>query len=136
MHDFTLIDDGKATGVSAHVDGDAVRLSPKVVQETLGWRVKPEGLCRGNVCLSLRSHADRVNDEGVDLAALAEMLGRPLALDTGQRAAALGASAAERGYTLSSLTAPDFTLPDLSGVEHSLSDFRGVKVLLVAYASW
>jgi peroxiredoxin len=27
-------------------------------------------------------------------------------------------------------------LPDLSGRMHALSDFRGKKVLLVAYASW
>ena len=134
--DFTLIDDGRTTVVPARVEGDSVWISPKAVQETLGWQVKPEGLCRGDVCLSVRSHADRVNEDGVDLIALAEILGRPLALDTEQRVAALAASAEERGYTLSSLEAPDFTLPDLSGVEHSLSDFRGKKVLLVAYASW
>ena len=32
--------------------------------------------------------------------------------------------------------APDFTLPDLAGHMHSLSDYRGKKVLLIAYASW
>ena len=32
--------------------------------------------------------------------------------------------------------APAFTLPDLDGKPHSLSDYRGKKVLLVAYASW
>ena len=32
--------------------------------------------------------------------------------------------------------APDFTLPDLAGQIHTLSDYRGKKVLLVAYASW
>ena len=61
---------------------------------------------------------------------------RPLALDVDERAAYLGASAAERGAQLATLQAPDFTLPDLSGRLHSLSDYRGKKVLLVAYASW
>jgi peroxiredoxin len=37
---------------------------------------------------------------------------------------------------LSSLQAPDFTLPDLQGKPHRLSDFRGKKVLLVTWASW
>ena len=37
---------------------------------------------------------------------------------------------------LASLNAPDFTLPDLAGQRHSLSDFRGKKVLLVTWASW
>ena len=33
-------------------------------------------------------------------------------------------------------TAPDFTLPDLEGRLHSLSEHRGKKVLLVTWASW
>jgi len=37
---------------------------------------------------------------------------------------------------LSSLQAPDFTLPDLQGKQHSLSDFHGKKILLVTWASW
>jgi peroxiredoxin len=37
---------------------------------------------------------------------------------------------------LSSLAAPDFTLPDMNGKLHSLSDFRGKKVLLLTWASW
>lgn len=32
--------------------------------------------------------------------------------------------------------APDFTLADIDGVSHRLSDFRGKKVLLVFWASW
>ena len=46
------------------------------------------------------------------------------------------ASARERGERLASLEAPDFELPDLSGQLHRLSDQRGKKVLLIAYASW
>ena len=50
--------------------------------------------------------------------------------------ASLGASHHDRGEALNSLEAPDFTLPDLDGNLHSLSDQRGKKILLVAYASW
>ena len=32
--------------------------------------------------------------------------------------------------------APDFTLPDLEGRQHSLSDYRGRKVFLASWASW
>ena len=32
--------------------------------------------------------------------------------------------------------APEFVLPDRSGNEVRLSDFRGKKVLLLAWASW
>jgi peroxiredoxin len=34
------------------------------------------------------------------------------------------------------LEAPDFTLPDIDGKQHSLSDYRGKKVLLLSWASW
>lgn len=61
---------------------------------------------------------------------------RPLAVDRDEAVAYLGASAAVRAAQLASLRAPDFSLPDLEGRRHSLSEHRGKKVLLVAYASW
>ena len=63
--------------------------------------------------------------EGVDLAKRAEVGGRPVAVD-----------ASERARRLAALEAPDFTLPDLDGRFHSLSEHRGKKVFLVAFASW
>jgi AhpC/TSA family len=74
--------------------------------------------------------------EGAALAKNAEGAGRPVAVDLDERAAYLGISAAERAKALASLEAPDFALPDLDGRRHSLSEQRGKKVLLVAYASW
>jgi len=32
--------------------------------------------------------------------------------------------------------APDFRLPDMNGIMHSLSSFLGKKVFLVSWASW
>ena len=74
--------------------------------------------------------------EGIELANRAQALGRPVAIDLGERAAYLGVAAAERAAALASLDAPDFMLPDLAGQRHSLAQYRGRKVLLVAYASW
>ena len=74
--------------------------------------------------------------EATALAKRAEASGRPVAIDLDERAAYLGVSAAERARALASLEAPNFTLPDLDGRLHSLSQHRGTKVLLVAYASW
>ncbi|HSY78461.1 MAG TPA: redoxin domain-containing protein [Verrucomicrobiae bacterium] len=34
------------------------------------------------------------------------------------------------------MQAPDFELPDLDGKLHRLSDYRGKKVFLLAWASW
>ena len=133
---FTIIDETRPTTVEAEVDGEDVRLSPAAVSQALGWELKPQGLCKDESCVPVGSRRDRVNERGIELDALATLLARPLAIDTSERVACLGASAADRGAKLASLEAPDFALPDLSGKIHRLSDQRGKKVLLVAYASW
>jgi hypothetical protein len=74
--------------------------------------------------------------EGLERARRAQAAGRPVALDAEERAAYIGVAAAERARQLASLAAPDFSLPDLDGQLHSLSEHRGKKVLLVAYGSW
>ena len=77
-----------------------------------------------------------VTDAGVDFREFTRLIDRPLAVDAEERAAYLGTSAGDRGEALATLQAPDFTLPDVEGKLHSLSDYRGKKILLVAYASW
>ena len=131
---FILIDESRSIETAARVADGTVTLSPDAVRTALGWELKPAGLCRGDVCIPVRD--DRIGAGGVDLEALAKALGRPLALDAENGAAALGASAEERREQFASLDAPDFELPDLSGTLHKLSDHRDKKVLLVAYASW
>jgi hypothetical protein len=133
---FILLDEGAPTEVEATIDGPAVRLAPEAVAGSLGWELKPEGLCRDAVCVPVRDRAKLVFQGRIDLAALAAALDRPLALDVAERAAYLGASARARAAQLASLQAPDVELPDLAGRRHALSDYRGRKVLLVAYASW
>jgi len=133
---FTVIDEGRASEIEACVDGDAVRLADAALREALGWELKPEGLCKGGLCVPVRDRAALVHGDGIDLTALAALLGRPLALDAAARTAYLGASAGERGAQLASGLAPDVTLPDRDGRPHALAGFRGKKVLLIAYASW
>ena len=133
---LTLLDEDSPLQVPAIVDADGVRLSPDVVQRSLGWRLEAAGLCRGDTCVPVRPEHGLLRDDGLDLRALASLLDRPLALDVDERIACLGASAAERGHRLRSLDAPEFTLPDLGGHSHSLSEHRGRKVLLLAWASW
>ena len=77
-----------------------------------------------------------VRGEIVDLAAVWRHLGHPVAHDQASAVWALGEGATERAAALRSLEAPDFTLPDVAGRPHSLSDHRGKKVLLVSWASW
>ena len=133
---FSLIDDGQTSQLSATILAGRVLLAPEEVRDGLGWELRPEGLCRGTTCIPVRDPEALAGKAGIDLEGLASALGRPLALDVEERAAALGIAAAERAASLLALEAPDFALPDLSGRMHRLSEHRGKKVLLIAYASW
>jgi hypothetical protein len=133
---FTLIDTNAVHPVTATLAGDAIYLNPAELERALGWTLKPEGLCRDEVCVPVRDRDALAGDAGIDLAAFANALGQPLALNVAERVAALGTPAADRAASLAGGKAPDFTLPDLEGKLHSLSDHRGKKVLLIAYASW
>jgi hypothetical protein len=130
---LTLLDETRAVQVDATVGPDGVRLSPAELERALGWELGPQGLCQGDRCVPAPG---LVRDGTVDLAALASLLGRPLALDAAERAACLGIAAGDRAARLASLDAPDFTLPDLDGRPVTLSGFRGKKVFLLAWASW
>lgn len=133
---FTILGEGSDVQVEASTDGGLVRVSVEGVERALGWELTEEGFCMGPVCYPLLPDTELVTDAGIDLAGLAALIDRPIALDEAENAAYLGVSARERGQELTLLDAPDFTLPDLAGGLHSLSDHRGKKVLLVAYASW
>jgi hypothetical protein len=83
--------------------------------------------------------ADRerlVDGDAVCASGLWETLGRPALHDEARSVWMLGEAAADRSTQLESLEAPDFTLPDITGKLHSLSDFRGKKVFLATWASW
>jgi len=136
MPNLTLVHDDQVSEMPAIFDGERVRIAADDLAAAVAWELKPQGLCRGDVCVPVPPSSELVSDAGVDLQTFADLLGRPLALDPEERAAALGTAAADRGSQLATLEAPDFTLPDLEGKLHSLSEHRGKKVLLIAYASW
>jgi hypothetical protein len=133
---FTVIESGRATPIPASVVGQRVRIAPDALRQGLGWELKPQGLCRGELCVPIADPGALADRSGIDLQQFADALDRPLALDVDERVAALGTAAAERARQLDSLEAPDFELPDLSGALQRLSDHRGKKVLLIVYASW
>jgi hypothetical protein len=117
---------------------DALWLSAMDLERATGWTMKPEGLCRGDLCRVV-APADRerwIDGDAVCASGLWESLGRPVLHDEAHSVWMLGEAAAERNSLLESLEAPDFTLPDITGKLHSLSDFRGKKVFLSTWASW
>jgi hypothetical protein len=139
---LTLIDSGRpsrtVTVVNAHRRGDDVAVAVDDLERATGVSRKPEGLCIGDLCFPVRNPID-VEVEGepaVDLAGAAAAMRRPLVVDLDAGVAVLGASDDERAGALRSGTAPDFTLPGIDGRTYSLSEFRGRKRVLYAYASW
>ena len=133
---FTLIADGAAHAVAAEVAGERVLVSAADARRTLGYELKPEGLCKGEACFPVRDRAALGSAGALDLGELARVTGRPLALDAAERAGALGVAVEDQLAALRGLAAPDFALPDFSGNVHRLSGYRGKKVLLIAYSSW
>jgi hypothetical protein len=129
-------EEGQGTLTEATVEGSTVRVPADALTRVFGWDLKPQGICQGDVCIPVQGREGLVADDGIDLAAFADLLGRPFVFDADTSVVHLGDSAQARGAQLASLTAPDFTLPDLHGRRHSLSDYRGLRVLLVAHASW
>jgi hypothetical protein len=124
--------------VDAEVRGDALWIAAADFERVSGWALKPEGFCRGETCVPVPAARkdDFIAGNRYNLAALARMLGQPIVRADAQNVWCVGEAAAERKRALTSLQAPDFTLPDLSGTMHSLSQHRGKKVMLASWASW
>jgi hypothetical protein len=133
---FTLLDEGRTWSGEVALEGETLWLTPQALHAATGWELKPHGVCRDDVCIPASADPRLVAVGRVNVSALAKVLERPLVLDAEARVAFLGASARKRADRLASLEAPDFVLPDLNGQPHSLSEQRGKKVLLAAYASW
>ena len=86
---------------------------------------------RGSRNLFIRLH----QSTWFNMTAFADLVHQPVAHDAALSTWYFGLRSDQR-QQLSSLQAPDFTLPDLHGKLHRLSDFRGKKILLVTWASW
>jgi hypothetical protein len=126
----------------ALADSNALWLDAAELKNLVGWELKPEGICRGDLCVPIPPGREsefaskRDGASWLNFTALADQMGKPWAGDSKNRVWYFGADAADRGNALRSLEAPDFELPDLDGKMHRLSDYRGQKVFLLAWASW
>jgi hypothetical protein len=133
-----LSEQGAVQAPSAQAEGDALWLSPAEAETATGWTLKPEGLCRGPICIPAPP-AEReryVRGGAVNIAAFWRHMDAPAVASDAGDVWVLGEAAADRAQALESLEAPDFALPDLSGKMHHLSAYRGQKVMLATWASW
>ena len=137
-----IFDEKAATIAESRPEGDDLWLRASDLPTASGWEIKPEGVCRDEVCIPLTAEraADMLRGDGpdawFDLASFARYLGQPIAHDDSNGVWYFGPPSTEDRASLLALDAPDFTLPDLAGNELSLSAYRGKKVLLLLWSSW
>jgi peroxiredoxin len=130
---ITLLD---VDGAAHLLGGTTVSVDAGQLAAATGWVIKPEGLCRREVCVPLLDRAVVAPDGQVVLAQWAEALGCQIVVDTDHDVVALAPAAHSAAPLAVGSEAPDVSLPDVDGTTHSLSDLAGRKRVLVTWASW
>ena len=111
---------------------DQLDIDAAAFELATGWKIKPEGACKGDVCVPL----DRSAGAGFNLVATAERLGMAIVADADAGLWSIG-PASLGGRSLTTAEAPELTLPDvLTGEDVALSSFRGKKVVLASWAPY
>ena len=138
----TIVYDDEASEIgAANEDAGQLWITTSDLKRATGFALKPQGVCRDELCFPVpkpRSQEFVRQNAGktwFNLVAFASLTQQPIARDEALSTWYFGLRSDQR-QVLSSLKAPDFNLPEMSGKTHSLSDFRGKKVLLVTWASW
>lgn len=113
---------------------DSLRIPVADFEHGTGWAVKPEGACRGEICVPL---PDSAVDSGgnVDVSIVATRLGMPIVTDEETGLSAIG-PAALSGHALPTAVAPELELPDINGEMFRLSSLRGKKVVIISWAPY
>jgi hypothetical protein len=138
-----IIYDGVATEISAATEESKdLWLTLADLTRATKFELKPEGVCTDKLCFPLPATrkqeflANRSDGTRFNLSEFARLLKQPIAHDVKHALWYFGPRPEVQNRHVTTLTAPDFTLPDVNGKSHSLSDFRGKKVLLITWASW
>ena len=100
-------------------------------EKATGWLIKPEGACKGDVCIPLKQQPT----ESIDVEKLAADMNLPLAAEPARGIWALGPDSIG-GKTLTTAQAPNLALPDFDGNLFELSSLTGQKILVYAWAPY
>jgi hypothetical protein len=136
MVEIVILDGERTVQAEAEIVADTLLVDADDFEAATGWRLKPEGLCRGEVCVPVRAHPDVVVDGRIDAASVAALVGRSVVVDATTRVVAYGPSAVAVAEQLADGRAPDFTLAQLDGEPFTLSAIGRKKKVLVTWASW
>lgn len=100
-------------------------------EQQTGWVFKPEGACKGDVCIPLQ----QTPGDNLDVVATARAMGLPVVTDENHNLIAIGPES-QGNRALTSIEAPELDLPDLNGNTFQLSSLRGQKVVVYAWAPY
>jgi hypothetical protein len=138
-----LIFNGTATEIAKPADDSKdLWVSSSDLTRATKLEIKPEGICTAQLCYPIPADrksdflASRGGETWLNLSEFGRLQHLPAASDAKHDVWFFGPRPDEQNGHLKSLTAPDFTLPDMDGKNHSLSDYRGKKVLIITWASW
>jgi hypothetical protein len=109
---------------------DQLDIGADAFTNATGWEIKPEGACKGEVCVPLGGAG-----EPFDVARTAGKLGMAVVHDDDAGLWALGPESLG-GRALTTVVAPELELPDVDGKPFRLSSLRGQKVVLVSWAPY
>ena len=126
--------DGVTSLVSVSLQSWSIALDD--LEKSSGWSLKSEGLCKGAICIPVRRLEALTDGFNIDLVEFARISNQNIVVDQEHNIAALGEHAGTRGEAMTTLEAPDFTLPDIHGKQVTFSDFNRRKRLLLAWSSW
>ncbi len=101
-------------------------------EQGTGWQIKPEGACKGDICIPLGGSTDSGT---LDIEQIASLMNLPLVSEPDLDLWALGPDSIG-GKTLATAEAPNLTLPDLSGNLFELHSLKGKKVVVYAWAPY
>jgi peroxiredoxin len=122
--------------VRARVDGDRLIIDSTGFEALTGWKAKPEGLCRGDVCRPWTDRESVGEGDELDLEALCRNGAMPVVVDPAEGVGAVGTATDQRSEELRSDAAPPVVLRDLSGdIRPVIDDLPGQK-MVVAFSSW
>ena len=106
---------------------DTLDIDAEAFHAATGWEIKPEGACKGEMCVPL--------PDGFELESTADRLGMAVVQDETAGLWAVGPESLT-GRALVTAQAPEMVLNDVDGQEFRLSSLRGKKVVLVAWAPY
>src|SRR5256885_17053660 len=98
---------------------DSLVVHPEVFEKRTGWSIKPQGACKGELCVPLSGVLR--SDGMLDLEPVAARLGMPIVADDAHGLWALGPDTTVTGRALCTAVAPDLVVPDVDGAPGRLA---------------